>query len=77
MHRGKKSLFDPFVGTGEYDSWQRRFDEPIPLPDGRGLKTLPRRRALHHGAVRSGAAKAEVRAGDRILLTTAENGGTS
>ena len=38
--------------------WQRRFDDPIPLPDGGELVTLEDAGHLHHEASESGARSA-------------------
>lgn len=57
--------------------WQRRFDDPIPLPDGRELKTL--RDAGHYITALPEATqrKPEWELATGLLLSAAENGGTS
>jgi hypothetical protein len=42
-------------GTHVTDNgWQRKFEDPIPLPDGWNLITVTRRRQLHHWLTEKG-----------------------
>jgi len=47
------------------NGWQRKFEDPIPLPDGRKLITLRGSRRLHHQPAEEGIRPAGMANGDR------------